>query len=73
IGMHLHDVTGLDDHLSPGQGEIEYGEIRPFMKPGLIKVLEIHSKVEKKELREGARFIRKEILDNPQTKGDGSV
>ena len=71
IGMHLHDVRGLDDHLSPGQGEIEYGEIRPFMKPGLIKVLEIHSKVEKKELLEGVRFIRKEIWDNPQTKDDG--
>jgi len=71
IGMHLHDVRGLDDHFSPGQGEIEYGEIRPFIKPDLVKVLEINSKVERKELQEGARFIRKEIWDNPQTKDDG--
>lgn len=73
IGMHIHDVRGLDDHFSPGQGEIEYGEIRPFIKPDLVKVLEIHSKVERKELQEGARFIRKDIWDNPQTKDDGSV
>ncbi len=71
IGMHLHDVRGLDDHFSPGQGEIEYGEIRPFTKPGLIKILETHSKVERKELLQGVKFIRKEIWESPQTKDDG--
>lgn len=58
IGIHLHDVRGIDDHLSPGQGEMDYGQVMPFLKPSLIKILEIHSKVERKELLRGIQFIK---------------
>jgi len=61
IGLHLHDIKGLDDHLSPGQGEINYGEIRPFIRPSMIKILEINHRVQKEDLLEGVRFIEKEI------------
>ena len=61
VGIHLHDVKGLDDHLSPGQGEIDFAEILPFIKPHLIKILEIHSIVKREELLEGIQFIKKEI------------
>ena len=61
VGIHLHDVKGLDDHFSPGQGEIDFDEITPFIKPHLIKILEVHSKVPTKELLEGIQFIKKEI------------
>jgi len=64
IGIHFHDAKGLDDHFSPGQGEIDYGEITPFLKQNLIKVLEIHPKVERKDLLEGVQFIKKAIMDN---------
>jgi sugar phosphate isomerase/epimerase len=30
IGIHLHEVIGFDDHLAPGQGEVEFNEIKPF-------------------------------------------
>jgi sugar phosphate isomerase/epimerase len=58
IGIHLHDVRGLDDHLSPGQGKLAYEDITPFLKPDLIKVMEVHPKVGKEELLEGLRFIQ---------------
>ena len=58
IGIHLHDVHGLNDHLSPGQGELNYEEIFPFLKPDLIKIMEVHPKVDKEELLEGLRFIQ---------------
>ena len=61
IGIHLHDVHGLDDHLSPGQGELNYEEITPFLKPDLIKVMEVHPKVGKEELLEGFRFIQEAL------------
>lgn len=64
IGIHFHDAKGLDDHFSPGQGEIDYGEITPFLKQNLIKVLEIHSKVEREELLEGVQFIKAAINDS---------
>lgn len=57
IGVHLHDVIGLADHLAPGQGEIEYGELGPFLEPAPIKILEVHPKVARKELLKGIQFV----------------
>jgi sugar phosphate isomerase/epimerase len=58
IGIHLHDVYGLDDHLSPGQGDLDYEKIIPFLKPDLIKIMEVHPKVSKEELLEGFQFVQ---------------
>jgi len=61
IGIHLHDVRGLEDHLAPGQGEVEYNEIKPFIKPSTIPVLEVHRKVSREELLEGIRFLKETL------------
>jgi len=58
IGIHLHDVRGLDDHLAPGQGEINYEEIKPFVKSSHLKILEVDPEVERRDLTEGIRVIR---------------
>ncbi len=57
VGIHFHDARGLDDHFSPGQGDIDFTSIIPFVKRDCIKVLEIHPKVERTELLEGVQFI----------------
>ncbi|MFC1867938.1 sugar phosphate isomerase/epimerase family protein [Thermodesulfobacteriota bacterium] len=62
IGVHLHDVEGLDDHLAPGMGKIEYEKITPYIKPHLIKILEVHSRVEREALEDGARFMKEKVL-----------
>lgn len=58
IGIHLHDVIGCDDHLAPGQGELNFEEIKPFLNSSHIKILEVHSKVDRNDLMEGIRFIK---------------
>jgi len=58
IGIHLHDVKGIDDHLAPGQGEMDYEEITPFLQSSHIKILEVHSKVDREDLIDGIRFIK---------------
>jgi sugar phosphate isomerase/epimerase len=63
IGVHLHDALGLDDHLAPGQGDVDFGELRLFLKPTHIKILEVHPKVPKRNLIEGIRFVRALGLD----------
>jgi sugar phosphate isomerase/epimerase len=62
IGVHLHDVRGLDDHLAPRQGELDYNAIKPFIKPSIIPVLEVHHKVKRKVLLEGIRTIKQAIF-----------
>jgi len=61
IGMHLHDLRGLDDHFSPGQGQMDYGKIRNFVKEAPIVILEVHSKVNRRDLLRGAHVIREII------------
>ena len=57
LGFHFHDVIGVDDHLAPGQGDVDFETIKPFLKPSHIKILEIHPEVEKNDLMDGIRFI----------------
>jgi len=58
LGIHLHDVQGHDDHFSPGQGEVDYEAIKPFLQPSHIKILEVHPKVEREDLMEGIRLLK---------------
>jgi sugar phosphate isomerase/epimerase len=58
IGVHIHDAKGLDDHLAPGQGEVNYEELWPLLKSSPIRVLEVHSKVDRRDLMGGIQLIR---------------
>ncbi len=42
IGIHLHDVVGLQDHLAPFTGTLDYRMIHPYLTPELITVIEAH-------------------------------
>jgi hypothetical protein len=42
----------------PDQGEVDYNEIKPFLKPSIIKILEVHPKVKRKSLLEGIKFLK---------------
>ena len=41
IGMHLHDVDGLQDHLAPGMGEVDYSSLAPYLGDGILRTLEV--------------------------------
>ena len=61
IGVHLHDAVGLDDHIPPGSGEIDFKALKPFLKSDTIKVIELKPGIPVPAVIEGIRFIR-EIL-----------
>ena len=41
IGAHLHDVNGLQDHLAPGMGEIDFSSLSPYLVEGVLRTLEV--------------------------------
>lgn len=61
IGVHFHDARGLDDHLAPGQGEMDYEEIKAFLKSSTINILEVHSRVPRDEVLQGIRLLKKTL------------
>jgi sugar phosphate isomerase/epimerase len=57
IGMHLHDMVGPDDHLAPGTGEFDFERLRPWWRPDLITVMELHPRVNEEDVVAGKRFL----------------
>jgi sugar phosphate isomerase/epimerase len=63
IGIHLHDAIGLDDHIPPGSGEIDFAALKPFLKADTIKVIELKSGIPASEVSEGIRFTREKLSE----------
>ncbi|RLB09908.1 MAG: hypothetical protein DRG39_07050 [Deltaproteobacteria bacterium] len=58
IGMHIHDIKGIEDHLAPGEGNFNFSEIIKVTKKDILKVLEVHNKGKKENLRRARDIIR---------------
>ena len=61
IGVHLHDAIGIEDHLAPGTGEIDFKSLSSYLRPETIKVLELKPRVTESEVSGGIRFIRESL------------
>ncbi len=59
VGIHLHDVNGLDDHWSPGSGEIDFPALKEHLESAQIKILEVHKKSDRKELLSGRNMLER--------------
>jgi sugar phosphate isomerase/epimerase len=58
IGMHLHDAIGRRDHLPPGQGEINFQTLLPYLNPGVLKVMELRPGTPIKDAAQGLTYLR---------------
>ena len=58
VGIHLHDAIGLDDHLAPGKGEIDFETLRPFLGMNIPAVLELKPATPNADVSGGFRFVR---------------
>ena len=59
---HAHaNAVGLNDHIPPGSGEIDFRALKPFLKTDTIKVIELKPGIPESKVSEGVRFIRDEL------------
>ncbi|MFN3550481.1 MAG: sugar phosphate isomerase/epimerase family protein [Endomicrobiia bacterium] len=57
IGYHIHNLIGYKDHFSPINGEMKFEELLTYKKDK-IYILEVHSKENFENLKNGIRFIK---------------
>ncbi len=62
IGIHLHDAIGLDDHLVPGAGDIDFQKNRNIIKNNKLQVLELKPGTPASAISQAISFARKELL-----------
>ncbi len=59
VGMHLHDARGLDDHLPPGSGQIDFHRIGTRMKGDTVRVIELKPGTSDSEVAAGIKYLSK--------------
>lgn len=59
VGIHIHDAIGLEDHLAPGKGEVDFEAVRPHLSKDVPVVVELKSGTPKSDVASGLRFVRK--------------
>jgi len=57
IGVHLHDILGCQDHLAPLEGKIDFAILKPYLKPGTLKVIEAHHPATAETVIKSRNFI----------------
>ena len=64
VGIHLHDAVGLDDHIVPGKGEVDFEAVRPLLTGDRPAVLELKPGTRDADVTAGLCFIR-QLMEGP--------
>ena len=58
VGVHLHDAVGLQDHLPPGSGEIDFNTVKPHLKPEIPVILELKPGTSNEDIQTALAFMK---------------
>ena len=57
LGIHLHDVTGCQDHQAPAKGELDFAFLKPYLNPATIKIIEAHHPADANDVKKSKVFL----------------
>jgi len=57
IGVHLHDVIGITDHLAPGLGEVDFDMIAAYLPERVLRTCELQSTNTAEQVEAGLMFL----------------
>jgi HAD superfamily hydrolase (TIGR01549 family) len=64
IGVHIHDVKGITDHLAPGLGQVNFKKIVAYLPEACLKTLEIRATASLGQIAAGLEVLVRDGLVN---------
>jgi sugar phosphate isomerase/epimerase len=60
LGVHLHDVVGLKDHQTPGQGDADWKYVVRYLPPTALRVCEINQHTSEEQVATAVPYLREQ-------------
>lgn len=60
VGMHVHDTLGARDHLAPGMGETDFDMLARYLRPEVLKTLELTSSVTPTQISAALEWLERD-------------
>lgn len=57
IGVHLHDIAGMDDHLTAGRGEMDWGLVARHLPANILRTCEFHNASSPQQIADGLQRL----------------
>jgi sugar phosphate isomerase/epimerase len=57
IEVHLHDVKGVDDHLAPGLGEVDFNMVASYLPEDAIRTCEVRPGSTPEQVKAGLKYL----------------
>jgi sugar phosphate isomerase/epimerase len=57
VGVHIHDFRGIQDHLAPGRGEVEFKKLAAHIPAGAFRTLEVMPSNTAEEIAAGMEIL----------------
>ncbi|MBI4798528.1 MAG: sugar phosphate isomerase/epimerase [Desulfarculus sp.] len=57
LGCHLHDIKGVEDHIPPGQGDLDWPALAPSLLGAAHLVIELRPGPSPRQVAEAARLL----------------
>lgn len=57
LGVHLHDVIGVDDHYPPGLGEVDFERIKSYLPDSAFRTCELRPATTPQEIEASLKYL----------------
>jgi sugar phosphate isomerase/epimerase len=62
IGVHLHDIVGMDDHLAAGQGHMNWDMVARYLPTNVLRTCEFQNANSPGQIADGLRWLAEKGL-----------